>query len=169
MNCSISVFPVIHYLLEFAQTHVHWVSRAIQASHPLLHQMVLVVKKSTCQCRRKKQETLVQFLGQEDPLEKEMATHSSILAWEIPWTEEPGRLLPIGLHRIGHDWSDLPHAQQQLNPNPAQVLRRFGEVSILTTSQKRWADFWEEIIFTSVSTVLLYIIFQHLGKINYIQ
>ena len=38
------------------------------------------------------QETWVQFLGQEDPLEKEMATHSSILAWEIPWTEEPGRL-----------------------------------------------------------------------------
>ena len=38
------------------------------------------------------QETWVQSLGQEDPLEKEMATHSSILAWEIPWTEEPGRL-----------------------------------------------------------------------------
>ena len=38
------------------------------------------------------QETLVQSLGQEDPLEKEMATHSSILAWKIPWTEEPGRL-----------------------------------------------------------------------------
>ena len=38
------------------------------------------------------QETLVQFLSQEDPLEKEMATHSSILAWRIPWTEEPGRL-----------------------------------------------------------------------------
>ena len=39
-----------------------------------------------------KQETQVRFLGQEDPLEKEMATHSSILAWEIPWTEEPGEL-----------------------------------------------------------------------------
>ena len=38
------------------------------------------------------QETQVRFLGQEDPLEKEMATHSSILAWRIPWTEEPGRL-----------------------------------------------------------------------------
>ena len=42
------------------------------------------------------QETLVQFLGREDPLEKEMATHSSILAWRIPWTEEPGRLLSMG-------------------------------------------------------------------------
>ena len=39
-----------------------------------------------------KQETQVQSLGQEDPLEKEIATHSSILAWEIPWTEQPGRL-----------------------------------------------------------------------------
>ena len=41
-------------------------------------------------------EMQVQSLGQEDPLEKEMATHSSIVAWEIPWTEEPGRLLPMG-------------------------------------------------------------------------
>ena len=45
-------------------------------------------------------ETQVQSLGQEDPLEKEMATHSSILAWEIPWTEEPGGLQSIGLQRI---------------------------------------------------------------------
>ena len=42
------------------------------------------------------QETQVQLLGQEDPLEKEMATHSSILAWRVPWTEEPGRLQPTG-------------------------------------------------------------------------
>ena len=42
------------------------------------------------------QETQVQFLGQEDPLEKEMATHSGILAWEIPWAEEHGRLQSIG-------------------------------------------------------------------------
>ena len=42
------------------------------------------------------QETQVQSLGQEDPVEKEMATHSSILAWEIPWTEEPGRLQSLG-------------------------------------------------------------------------
>ena len=48
-------------------------------------------------------ETWVQSLGREDPLEKEMATHSSILAWEIPWTEEPGRLQSMGLQRVGHD------------------------------------------------------------------
>ena len=48
-------------------------------------------------------ETWVQSLGWEDLLEKEMATHSSILAWKIPWTEEPGRLSPWG-RRVGHDW-----------------------------------------------------------------
>ena len=49
------------------------------------------------------QGTQVQTLGQEDALEKEMATHSSILAWRIPWTEEPGRLQSIGLQRVGHN------------------------------------------------------------------
>ena len=49
------------------------------------------------------QETWVRSLGQEDPLEKEMATHSSALAWKIPWTEEPGGLLSMGSHRVRHD------------------------------------------------------------------
>ena len=49
------------------------------------------------------QETWVQSLGQEDPLEKEMATHSSILAWRIPWTEEPGGLQSMGSQRVKHD------------------------------------------------------------------
>ena len=48
-------------------------------------------------------ETRVQSLGQEDPLEKEMALHSSTLAWKIPWTEEPGRLQSMGSQRVGHD------------------------------------------------------------------
>ena len=49
------------------------------------------------------QETWVQSLGWEDPLEKEMATHSSILAPRIPWTEEPGGLWPMGSQRVGHN------------------------------------------------------------------
>ena len=48
-------------------------------------------------------ETWVRSLGQEDPLEKEMATHSSILAWKIPWTEKPGRLQSMGSQRVRHD------------------------------------------------------------------
>ena len=49
------------------------------------------------------QEAWVQSLGREDPLEKEMATHSSTLAWKIPWMEEPDRLQSTGSQRVGHD------------------------------------------------------------------
>ena len=77
MDCSTSGLPVHHQLPEFTQTHVHWVGDA----------------------RSPMQETLVQSLGQEDPLEKEMATHSSILAWEIPLTEEHGWLQSSQLMR----------------------------------------------------------------------
>ena len=49
------------------------------------------------------QEVLVRSLGWEDPLEKEMATHSSILAWKIPWMEEPGRLQSMGLQYVGYN------------------------------------------------------------------
>ena len=51
------------------------------------------------------QETWVWYLGQEDPLEKGRAAHSSVLAWRIPWTEEPGRLQSMGSQRVGHDWA----------------------------------------------------------------
>ena len=54
------------------------------------------------------QETWVQSLGQEELLEKEMATHSCILAWGIPWTEEPGGLQSVGLQRVGHDLAIKP-------------------------------------------------------------
>ena len=56
------------------------------------------------------QETRLRSLSQEDPLEKEMVTHSSILAWEIPWTEEPDGLQSMGLQRVRHD---LVAKQQQ--------------------------------------------------------
>ena len=54
-------------------------------------------------------ETWVQFLVWEDPLEKEMATHSSILAWRIPWTEQPGGLQSLGPPRVGHDLATEQH------------------------------------------------------------
>ena len=64
--------------------------------------VVLVIKN-----RLPKQETWVWSLGWEDPLKEGMATHSSILAWRISWTEEPGSLYSIGSQRVGHDWNDL--------------------------------------------------------------
>ena len=60
------------------------------------------------------QETCVRSLGREDPLEKELATHSSTLAWKIPWTEEPGRLLSLGLQRVGLDLATKPLPEQGL-------------------------------------------------------
>ena len=55
------------------------------------------------------QGTQVQSLGQEDPLEKGMATHSSILTWRIPWTEESGELQSVELQRVGHNWVTNTH------------------------------------------------------------
>ena len=60
-------------------------------------------------------ETQVRLLGQEDPLEKEMTTHSSILDWKISWTEEPGRLQSMGSQRAGHNWVSNTYAHLQNN------------------------------------------------------
>ena len=63
--------------------------------------------KTTCLSMQEIPETRVGSLGQDDPLEESMSTHSSILAWRILWSEEPGRLQYMGLQRVGHDWSNL--------------------------------------------------------------
>ena len=59
----------------------------------------------TVKCLPAMRETRLRFLGREDPLEKEMAVHSSTLAWKIPWMEEPDRLQSMGSKRVGHDWA----------------------------------------------------------------
>ena len=60
------------------------------------------------------QVTRVRSLGGDDPLEKEMTNHSSILAWRIPWTEEPGGLQSMGLQRVGHDLATEQQQQQHI-------------------------------------------------------
>ena len=85
--------------------------RNISIIYPLeeqASQVVLVIKN--CLPMQKIHEMWIQSLGQEDPLEEEMATYSSILAWRIPGTEEPSGLPSMGSHRVGHDWSDLAAA-----------------------------------------------------------
>ena len=67
------------------------------------------------------QETWVQSLGREDPQEKEMATHSSIRTWRIPWTEEPRGLQPVGSQRVGHDRAANTHTHTH---TPVNVIRR---------------------------------------------
>ena len=64
-------------------------------------------------------------LGREDPLEKGMTTHSSVLAWRIPWTEEPGRLWPIAMQRVRHDRSDLARTHTLLNQTITDALKNF--------------------------------------------
>ena len=81
-------------------------------------------KEPTCQCRR--HETHVQSLGQEDPLEEEMATQFSILAWRIPWTEEPGRLWSIVSQRVEHDWSNLTCMQSKMTPDIKYLLQKLA-------------------------------------------
>ena len=96
------------------------------------------------------QETSVRFLGREDPLEKEMAAHSSILAWTSPWTEEPGGLQSIESQKVGHDWSDLariPHgwsigASTSASALPMSIhgwfpLRLTGLISLLSKGLSR--------------------------------
>ena len=81
--------------------------------------------QSVClQCRRPG----VWSLGQEDPLEKEMANHSSTLVWKIPWRAEPGRLQSMGSQRVGHDW--VTSLQEQ----PKTMLKKKRKVGELTTS-----------------------------------
>ena len=72
---------------------------AIKVLHSICQHMVVQWVK----CLPTMQETWVRSLGPEDPLEKEMATHSSTLAWKIPWTEKPGRLQSMGSQRVGHN------------------------------------------------------------------
>ena len=77
-------------------------------------------KDLSSQCRRHK--TRVQSLDWQDPLEEEVATHPNILAWRIPWTEEPGRLQSIGLQRARHGWSDLACTHIAFNSGSAIPL-----------------------------------------------
>ena len=75
------------------------------------------------------QETQVWSLGREDPLEEGMATHSSILAWEIPWTEEPGRLQSMQSQRVRQDWSDWAQYSRG-EPSPATIWCQPSETHI---------------------------------------
>ena len=126
MDYSMPGLPVHHQLPEFTQTHVHRVGDAIQPSHPLSSPSPPAFNLSQHQGLFKwalrvynfkwhdsgvnlpaMRETWVWSLGQEDPLEKEMATYPSILAWRIPWREELCGLRSMGSQRVGHDWLTL--------------------------------------------------------------
>ena len=72
----------------------------------------------------------IQSLGWEDPLEKGIATHSSILDWEMPWTEEPSRLQPMGLQRVGHNWATKTFALLTWCSCDLKILQTFREETL---------------------------------------
>ena len=73
------------------------------------------------------QETWVRSLGWEDPLEEGMATHSSVLSWRIPWTEEPGRLQSMGSQIVGHNWATHTHTRRMMRRLlPAPLIALHG-------------------------------------------
>ena len=144
MDYSMPCLPVHHQLLEFTETHVHWVGDAIQTSHPLSSPSAFNLSGSfqmsqfftsggqsigastsllpvniqdwfplgwtgwiSLQSKglsRVFSNTESKSINFSALTEKAMATHSSTRAWEIPWTEEPGRLQSMGSRRVGHDW-----------------------------------------------------------------
>ena len=99
----LSLSPTAHPTLLGNHRAPSWASYVIKQlpTSYLIHGASLVAQR--VKCLPAMQETQVQSLVWEDPLEKERATHSSILAWRIPWTEEPGGLQSMGSQRVGHD------------------------------------------------------------------
>ena len=101
-------------ILSFPYFIYHLIYLVIQSPESTANQMMRAVDKERrlsfyVGSYEKWQETCVRSLGREDPLKKEMATHSRTLAWRIPGTEEPGRLKSMGSQRVGHDWATITH------------------------------------------------------------
>ena len=96
------------------------------------------------------QEMWVPSLVREDPLEKEMATHSSILAWKIPWTEEPGRLQSVGSQRVGHDWAESWSSQARVEDEGDRTQGCFSREHLIHSTD-RLAEFrlWTKELLTS--------------------
>ena len=96
------------------------------------------------------QEMWVPSLVREDPLEKEMATHSSILARKIPWTEEPGRLQSVGSQRVGHDWAESWSSQARIEEEGDRTQGCFSREHLLHSTD-RLAEFrlWTKELLTS--------------------
>ena len=148
MDCSTSGSPVLHYLLEFAQIHVYWVS---DANHLILCWPFLLLpsifpsirvfcNKSAVLIRWPKYWSFRFSISPSNELEKEVATHSSTLAWRIPWREEPGGLQSMGLQRVGHDW--------------ATSLSFFSFFLLMNIQGKEFPEYWFPLGLTGLISLL---------------
>ena len=106
-------------------------------------------------------ETCVRSLGQEDPLEKEMAIHSITIAWEIPWTEEPGRLQSMGLQRVGHDWATSLHLtfQKKVASGLVWHQERDSIYEMMAFTLTSWSVYWSQFFLLKVSFFKLLILY----------
>ena len=102
-------------LLNIHPQHLKWCLAYSESSIKVSWMAQWVKNALALSPMQEAQETWVLSLGQEDPLEKGMATHSSILAWWIPWTEEPGVLQSMGLQRVGHYWATIHAYKSSVN------------------------------------------------------
>ena len=108
------------------------------------------------------QETFARSLGQEDPLDKGMAFHSSILAWRIPWIEEPDRLQFVGSQRVRNDWATNPHKRVNLRRATVDVACLSQSLSPVWLSATPWAveasvfmgfprqEYWSHFLFQGI-------------------
>ena len=90
------------------------------------------------------QEAWIQYLSQEEPVEEGMTTHSSILAWRIPWTETPGSLQPIGSQRVRHNWSDLAHTHTKRGKEVILFLPHANTVRSCPLQARKWTFRWDQ-------------------------
>ena len=135
----------------YAPAHTREADKA-QVCKPNLFRSCLPTRASLVAQRLKRlppmRETWVPSLGREGPLEKEMVTHYSILAWRIPWTEKPGRLQSTGSQRVGHDWATSLSLSPSLhNTCPSSVwlrgfLRGISRAQVFRLTTESGADFF---------------------------
>ena len=142
--------PFFFWDLRSSLLSLFWVLFQVDCLSPL-HLIVLIgfrflgtsLVAQMVKCLSIMRETWVRSLGQEDPLEKEMAIHSSTIAWKIPWTEEPGRLQSMGSQRVGHDWATShTHCQWMLSAkmDRYQTISASCLISIIFISRITLAD-----------------------------
>ena len=112
------------------------------------------------------QETQVRCLGREDPLEKEMATHSSILAWRISWTEEPGRLQSMGVQRVRHDWATNTHKRSGGDQRCVRDLESHFICSRWSCLPSESLALWVKIMFSRNGTAIVKCIFAKNGMVG---
>ena len=136
--------PFFFWDLRSSLLSLFWVLFQVDCLSPL-HLIVLIgfrflgtsLVAQMVKCLSIMRETWVRSLGREDPLEKEMAIHSSTIAWKIPWTEELGRLKSMGSQRVWHDWA-TSHSHRKLSKQNIVIQQMNNMLQSKTVTATKW-------------------------------